>query len=228
MADALVQRKPYRGLAMEGPIARWYARNTARDRRRFTAIARDVLAQVPPGGRILEVAPGPGYLAVELARAGQRVTAIDVSESFVRMVRANAGQAGVAIDVRHGNASDLPFPDGAFDFVVCVAAFKNFTEPLRALEEMYRVIGGGGQASIHDLRSDASAADIDAEVRGMGLSAWNAFVTRWTFRHMLLKRAYGRADLDRMSATVGADRSEILVNGIGYELRLIKDDPARR
>jgi ubiquinone/menaquinone biosynthesis C-methylase UbiE len=228
MADALLQAKPYRGLAMEGPIATWYARNTAGDRRRFTAIARDVLAQVPPGGRILEVAPGPGYLSVELARAGRCVTAIDISASFVRMVRANAGTAGVDIDVRHGNASDLPFPEQAFDFVVCVAAFKNFTEPLRALQEMYRVISSGGQVSIYDLRSDASPADIDAEVRGMGLSAWNAFVTRWTFRHMLLKRAYCRADLERMSAAVGADRSEILVNGIGYELRLNKDDRARR
>ncbi|HEY7172663.1 MAG TPA: class I SAM-dependent methyltransferase [Vicinamibacterales bacterium] len=228
MADALVQPKPYRGLAMEGPIASWYARNTARDRRRFAAIARAVLAEVPPGGRILEVAPGPGYLSVELARAGRRVTAIDISESFVRMVRANAAQAGVDIEIRHGNASELPFPDAAFDFVVCVAAFKNFTEPLRALQEMYRVIGAGGQASIHDLRSDASPADIDAEVRGMGLSAWNAFLTRWTFRHMLLKRAYSRADLERMSAAVHADRSGILLNGIGYELRLRKDDRPRR
>src|SRR5262245_38672095 len=119
MAYPLVQHKPYRGLAMEGPIARWYARNTARDMRRFAAVARDVLARVPPGGRILEVAPGPGYLSLELARGGRHVTAIDISESFVQMVRANAARAGLDIDVRHGNASDLPFPDGAFDFVVC-------------------------------------------------------------------------------------------------------------
>jgi ubiquinone/menaquinone biosynthesis C-methylase UbiE len=227
MGHALVQPKPYRGLAMEGPIASWYARNTARDLRRFAAVARDVLARVPRGGRILEVAPGPGYLAVELARGGGNVTAVDISESFVRMVHANAKQAGVEIDVRRGNASDLPFADGVFDYVVCVAAFKNFTEPLRALQEMYRVVGAGGQVSIHDLRSDASVADIDAEVRGMGLSAWNAFLTRWTFRHMLLKRAYSRADLDRMSAAAGADRSEIVTNGIGYELRLINEDRLR-
>jgi ubiquinone/menaquinone biosynthesis C-methylase UbiE len=223
MAYPLAQPKPYRGLAMEGPIARWYARNTARDLRRFTAIARDVLARVPPGGRILEVAPGPGYLSLALARAGRHVTAIDISESFVRMVRDNAARAGLEIDVRHGNASDLPFPDDAFDFVVCVAAFKNFSEPLRALREMYRVVVAGGEASIHDLRNDATAGEIDAEIRGMKLSPWNAFVTRWVFRHMLLKRAYTRADLERMSAHVGADRTEILTNGVGYELRLMKD-----
>jgi hypothetical protein len=62
----------------------------------------------------------------------------------------------------------------------------------------------------------------------MGLSAWNAVLTRWTFRHMLLKRAYSRADLERMSAAVHADRSGILLNGIGYELRLRKDDRPRR
>ena len=225
MGYAVAHPKPYRGLAMEGPIAQWYARNTARDVRRFAETARAVLARVPPGGRILEVAPGPGYLSVALARAGRQVTAIDISESFVRMVRANAAQAGVAIDVRHGSASDLPFADGAFDFVVCVAAFKNFSEPVRALREMFRVAAAGGQVSVHDLRSDATAGEIDREVDGMNLSAWNAFVTRWIFRHALLKRAYRRADLDRMSGEVRADRTEILTNGVGYELRLMKGEP---
>jgi ubiquinone/menaquinone biosynthesis C-methylase UbiE len=228
MGYVLARPKPYRGLAMEGPIARWYARNTARDLRRFAAIARDVLAQVPPGGRILEVAPGPGYLSIPLARAGRQVTAIDISESFVRMVRANAAQAGVEIDVRHGSASDLPFADGAFDVVVCVAAFKNFSEPVRALREMFRVVAAGGRVSIHDLRRDATVGEIEAEVRGMKLSAWNAWVTKWIFRHLLLKRAYTRADLERMSGQVGADRTEILTNGVGYELRLIREECGRR
>jgi ubiquinone/menaquinone biosynthesis C-methylase UbiE len=227
MAHALVQPKPYRGLAMEGPIASWYARNTARDTRRFSAIARQVLARVPPGGRILEVAPGPGYLSIELARADRQVSAVDISESFVRMVHANAAKAGVAIDVRRGNASDLPFPDDAFECVVCVAAFKNFAEPARALREMYRVVRPGGQVSIHDLRRDATSGEIDAEVRGMNLSAWNALITRWVFRHVLLKRAYRRAELERMCADVHAGRTEIVTDGVGYELRLIKDNPAR-
>src|SRR5262245_56074388 len=119
------QQKPYKGMAMEGMIATWYAKNTGSDpaMRRFTTTARAVAERVPPGGRVLEVAPGPGYLAIEIARSGRQVAALDISESFVAMVGENAKRAGVVIDVRHGNAAAMPFADVSFDFVVCMAAF---------------------------------------------------------------------------------------------------------
>src|SRR5689334_19354414 len=60
--------KGYKGMGMEGRIAAWYARNTARDIPDFAALAQRVTATLPAGSRILEVAPGPGYLAIEIAR----------------------------------------------------------------------------------------------------------------------------------------------------------------
>jgi ubiquinone/menaquinone biosynthesis C-methylase UbiE len=218
------EQKAYKGMAMEGVIATWYAKNTGRDLRRFHAAARSLLDRVPPGGRILEVAPGPGYLAIELARAGRRVTAIDISKTFVGIIREKAREAGVAIDVRHGNASALPFPDGSFDFVVSMAAFKNFADPVGALNEIHRVLRGGGEASIYDLRKDASREDIDAEVRDMRLSAWNAFLTRSIFRFGLLKSAYARENLVAMVRESRFGRWEILPDGIGFELRLEKSE----
>ena len=47
-----------------------------------------------PGGDVLEVAPGPGYLAIELAKRGYSVTALDISKSFVEIARGNADRAG--------------------------------------------------------------------------------------------------------------------------------------
>jgi hypothetical protein len=66
-------------------------------------------------GRIAaeQVVPGPGYLAIELARASFRV-AVDISHSFVEMGRAHATRAGVEVDFRHGNAAALPFEEGTF------------------------------------------------------------------------------------------------------------------
>src|SRR5262249_59750142 len=93
--------KAYKGLPMEGAIASWYARNTGRDHARFEDAARRVAARARPGSHVLEVAPGPGYLAIELARRGYSVTALDISKSFVQMASENAARAGVAIDVRH-------------------------------------------------------------------------------------------------------------------------------
>jgi ubiquinone/menaquinone biosynthesis C-methylase UbiE len=214
--------KAYKGLPMEGMIATWYARNTARDMRRFTDTARLVAEHVRPGGDVLEVAPGPGYLAIEVAKRGYAVTALDISRTFVRIARENAAKSGVSVDVRHGNSSAMPFPDASFDFVVCMAAFKNFTDPVGAINEMHRVLRPGGQASIFDLRKDASLQDIAAEVRGLQLSAVNALVTRFIFRHGLLRAAYTREQLERMAAQSRFGRCEIECSGIGLEVRLTK------
>lgn len=214
--------KAYKGLPMEGMIATWYARNTGRDMRRFTDTARLVAERVRPGGDVLEVAPGPGYLAIELAKRGYVVTALDISRTFVRIARENAAKSGVTVDVRHGNSSAMPFADASFDFVVCMAAFKNFTDPVGAINEMHRVLRPEGQASIFDLRKDASLQDVAAEVRDMQLSAVNTLVTRFIFRHGLLRAAYTREELERMAAQSRFGRCEIECRGIGLEVRLPK------
>ena len=214
--------KGYKGIGMEGPIAKWYAKNTARDAQRFEKAAQLVVRQTAPGAKVLEIAPGPGYLAIRLAKGGRKVAALDISRSFVRLVRENAAQAGVEVDVELGNAAAMPFGDGVFDFVVCMAAFKNFTDPVGALNEINRVLKPGGRASIIDLRKEASPKDMDAAVAEMNLSPWNAFMTRLTFRHLLLKRAYTEADLQKMAGASRFGRCEIDAQGIGFEWKFQK------
>jgi ubiquinone/menaquinone biosynthesis C-methylase UbiE len=215
--------KAYRGVAMEGTVASWYARTTWRDKSRFVACARSVAERVAPGGRILEVAPGPGYLAIELARTGRyEVSGLDISRSFVRMAAENAERAGVLVAFRHGDAAHMPFADGAFDFVVCMAAFKNFTDPVGALDEMYRVLKPRGRASIYDLRKDASLDAVDEEVRRMKLPRLDALVTRWTFRSFLLRNAYTGASFAALAARSRFGGCEIGEDGIGFEARLTR------
>ncbi|HMF98529.1 MAG TPA: class I SAM-dependent methyltransferase [Vicinamibacterales bacterium] len=214
--------KAYRGIGMEGAIATWYTKNTGRNLSRFRETARQVAERARPGSEVLEVAPGPGYLAIEMAKRNFRVTALDISESFVRIARRNAAEAGVTVDVRLGNASQMPLADATFDFIVCVAAFKNFTDPIGALNEMHRALRPGGEASIFDLDKDASPESVATEVRNMHLSAWNALMTRWTFRYVLLKRAYTREQLAQMAAHSRFGRGAIFQQGVGLELRLTK------
>ena len=213
--------KPYKGPAMEGIVASWYSRITRGDRG-YRALAREIAARVPPRARVLEVAPGPGYLAVELARRGLRVSAVDISKSFVRMAGDNARAAGVDVDVRHGNASQLPYPDDSFDFVVCRAAFKNFGDPLGALDETYRVLAPGGRASIIDLRREASPEDVRAEVYSMDLGWLNTLWTIWTFRWFLLKKAYSQTALEQLLQQSRFGRGDVRRDGIAFDLRLEK------
>ena len=56
------------------------------------------------------------------------------------------------VDFRQGDAAHMPIADGRYDFIICTAAFKNFTDPVGALREMCRVLRPGGKALIIDLR----------------------------------------------------------------------------
>jgi ubiquinone/menaquinone biosynthesis C-methylase UbiE len=217
------RKKAHKGLAMEGAIATWYAKNTIKDLAEFEACAARVAAHLGPHSRLLEVAPGPGYLAIALARRGPyRITGIDISRTFVRIAADNAARAGVKVEFGHGDAAAIPYPAGSFDFIVCRAAFKNFSDPVGALREMHRVLRPGGQALIIDMRNDASNAAIDATVRDMKLGRVNALITRAIFKYSLRKRAYSKADMLAMAAATAFQGAEIREEALGFEVWLRK------
>jgi ubiquinone/menaquinone biosynthesis C-methylase UbiE len=219
--------KPYKGLGMEGAVAKWYAALTKKSLEDFRALARRTAAQIPPNSSVLESAPGPGYFAIELAKLGNyEITGLDISETFVEIARANAAKAGVPVDFRRGNASNMPFGEKTFDFLLCRAAFKNFTEPKRALQEMYRVLKPGGQALIIDLRRDASRESIKQAVNAMNLGAVNGTITKLTFRFMLLKRAYTKREFEELISQTRFHGVEIREDLTGLEILLTKDREA--
>jgi len=215
--------KAYKGLPMEGIIASWYAKTTFKDLKRHTLMAKQLVEKIPANGKVLEIAPGPGYFCIELAKLGKyQITGLDISKSFVEIARRNAAEAGLKLDFREGNASAMPFKDNTFDFTFCQAAFKNFSEPVRAIAEMYRVLRPGGISVIADLRRDAPAAEIDREIKGMGLNWINEFMVRWTFKAMLLKSAYSVDEMKAMVAQTPFGQCKIRVEGVGFQVLLEK------
>jgi ubiquinone/menaquinone biosynthesis C-methylase UbiE len=207
---------------MEGPMARWYARQRGSGDQieQYRQQASALVDGLTTGAAVLEVAPGPGYLSIEIARLGRfTVTGLDISRTFVDIAREGARQAGVSVDFRHGDVVRMPFQDGSFDLIVCQAAFKNFARPVDALDEMHRVLRAGGRAVIQDMSSDASSADIAEEVKRMELSAANAFFTRSTLA-MLRRRAYSRAEFEKVVAQSAFRTGEVRIEGIGLEVRL--------
>ncbi len=208
---------------MEGWVARWYARTRAHDMADFRAQAHAVARRLSPGADVLEVAPGPGYFAIELAQLGTfRIVGVDISRSFVAIAAENAQQAGVAVDFRHGDVSALPFPDQSFDFVYCSAAFKNFAEPVRALNEMHRLLRPGGEALVVDLRSDASIHEIDRYLLESGRAGFDLWFTRLTFRHLLCRRAYPQETFGGLARQSAFGCCVIDPGPIGFEARFAK------
>jgi ubiquinone/menaquinone biosynthesis C-methylase UbiE len=218
---ATARPKAHKGVGMEGFIAAWYARQTAKDIDEFKGIARRIAAHIGPGARVLEIAPGPGYLAIELVRlTGCRLVGVDISHTFVRIAGENARKAGLRIDFEQGDAADLPFPAEQFDFIVCRAAFKNFARPLAALDEMYRVLNDGGIALIIDLRKDFSPEAVNDYVRDKGMIS-GAFI-KLTFNTMLKKRAYTKESMADLVARSRFRQGDIRLDPMGFDVWLRK------
>jgi ubiquinone/menaquinone biosynthesis C-methylase UbiE len=83
--------------------------------RRWTHTAAGFL---PPQGRVLEVAFGPGHLLAHLAGAGYHVTGLDVSQGMLRLAARRLRKQGLAVPLVRGRAETLPFATAAFDAVV--------------------------------------------------------------------------------------------------------------
>lgn len=206
---------------MEGLQARWYAKNRGTEPQlaRYRRLAAEVTAGLADGAEILEVAPGPGFFAVELAKRGFRVTGLDISHTMVEIARENA--AGLEIDFRQGDITHAPFAAESFDFLICQAAFKNFRQPVTALNEMHRVLRPGGFAVIQDLNHEATSADIDREVAGMNVGAVSGFTVRQTLA-WLRRRAFTREQFEALAAESAFGGCSVTTDGIGLEVRLTR------
>jgi len=215
--------KGYKGIGMEGRVARWYAKNTAKALGEFQECAHAIARHLSEGSRVLEVAPGPGYLAIALGKQGRyQISGLDISRTFVEIAREKARAAAVEIDFQQGDVAHMPYASDTFDFIVCRAAFKNFSNPARALNEMFRVLKNGGTAWIIDLRRDAPKETIDQYVDTIGLNWWDTFITKWTFELMLKRRAYLKNEITDLVSQTPFEHLAIEETAMGMEIRLRK------
>jgi ubiquinone/menaquinone biosynthesis C-methylase UbiE len=215
--------KPHGDRPITGMMAKWYASNTSEMMKDYVNLARRVARELPPGSAVLEVAPGPGYFCMELAKLGDyAITGLDLSPTFVEMARKKAAEAGVRVGFKQGSASNMPLQAATYDFLLCRAAFKNFAQPVRALKEMCRVLKPGGRGLIIDLRRESTPRQVAEYVNSMGISVMNRILTRFIFRTLLLRTAYTRAQFEAMLAQANFSSFEIAESGIGFEISMTK------
>ncbi|WP_275039564.1 class I SAM-dependent methyltransferase [Anoxybacillus gonensis] len=208
-------------LGIYGLAAKWYDRNSRKSRlTEMKEYANEVASHVMKGAHILEVAPGPGYLSLELAKRGFHVTAIDISPDFVEIATQNAKEANVSVNFIEGNAAHLPFEDNRFDFVVCTAAFKNFKEPVKALCEMHRVLKKEGTALIIDMNREVTDEEIEHEVSKM--KGFDKYFVKFSFKTFLKQGAYTKEEFETFIKETPFKNYDIRKEGIGLYVYLYK------
>jgi SAM-dependent methyltransferase len=95
------------------------------------------------GKEILDVGSGYGALAVELALAGARVTALEPCIAFRELSEERAAALGLSIRHMDADAHHLPFPDESFDGVVSLQVLEHVENPKQAIHEIARVLKPG-------------------------------------------------------------------------------------
>jgi ubiquinone/menaquinone biosynthesis C-methylase UbiE len=116
-------------------------------------IALEML-EISPRDRVLDVACGPGNFTRDFARAaeGGLVIGVDASETMLAAAVRSGNPEGGAnlanLAYVRGDASALPFRDAGFDAVCCFAALYLINEPMRAIDEIVRVLAPGGRVAV--------------------------------------------------------------------------------
>jgi SAM-dependent methyltransferase len=101
-------------------------------------------AAIEPGMRVLDVACGTGNAAKPAARAGARVTGLDLAPPLLEAGREQCAAEGIEVDFVEGDAEDLPFEDGSFDRVLSTFGHMFAPRHQRTADEMRRVCAEGG------------------------------------------------------------------------------------
>ncbi len=98
----------------------------------------------PRGARVLEIGAGRGGKGIAYALAGMRVVALDIDAESLRLGAANARSRHASIQFLAGAGEQLAFPANHFDAILLDSVIEHVQNPLRVLQECFRVLKPGG------------------------------------------------------------------------------------
>jgi ubiquinone/menaquinone biosynthesis C-methylase UbiE len=126
-------------------------------------IARLVREVIPRfTDRVLEIATGPGHVALAFAPLCREVVGIDLTEAPLEIAERMRAERGIAnARFQLADADRVPFGDAEFDIVVCRFAVHHFDQPAQVIGEMARVCRPGGRIAIEDLVASEHPARAD-------------------------------------------------------------------
>ena len=102
----------------------------------------------PTGMAVLDAGCGEGYLSRILAKKGANATGIDSSNKLIEAARRQNLTDGIPVSFDIASVDDLPYPDSAFDLVVCNHLVNDLFDPSNPISEFARVLHSSGRLII--------------------------------------------------------------------------------
>jgi ubiquinone/menaquinone biosynthesis C-methylase UbiE len=159
-----------------------------------------------PQSRVLDSGAGTGAAALELARRGHKVTAIDASPAMVGRTKERASATAVTIEARIMDGQDLTFPQASFDAALSVLGVILFPDAVRGLSELRRVVRPGGRIVLVTWTAP-EAYELIGELRAAALSVLGSLPARPLPAQLRFKE---KEEFKSLFAAAGLPTPEIL------------------
>jgi ubiquinone/menaquinone biosynthesis C-methylase UbiE len=160
------------------------------------------------GLRVLEIGCGCGSEAERFVRAGAHYTAVDLTNAALTITRRRFHLANLEGKFVQGDAENLPFPDGSFDFVYSHGVLHHTPDTPRTIRDVHRVLSPGGRAVIMLYYRDSFNYHVNLGI----VRRLRAHLLRTELGIKLSRAFFGETeqDLRRHAELIREDRSSYL------------------
>ena len=110
----------------------------------------------------LDIGCGTGWAvrhASRIIKENGKVFGIDLSTKMIEIAKANSLN-NQNVFFFQTNAENLPFEDNFFEFIICTNSFHHYLDPLKVLDEVFRVLKKEGEIYILDVTTDGFLAKM--------------------------------------------------------------------
>lgn len=155
-----------------------------------------------PGSKVLDAGAGSGYVAMHMAENGLDVTAIDITPIHLENAKRNVKSRGLEnkVTVLLQDYHDLArFPDNSFDGVYTMETFVHADDPVKVLQNFYRILKPGGVLVHHEADYSKNSELLQEVLR---LSHCQNTLERGTLPRTLEQVGFKSVDLEDLSEQV--------------------------
>jgi ubiquinone/menaquinone biosynthesis C-methylase UbiE len=178
-----------------------------------------------PAERALDIATGPGFVAIELANTIKEVVGIDIADKMLEEAKLNIDKIGIKnVRLLEMDAAHLEFPDGYFDIVTCRKALHHIKDKAGVLREVNRVLKNGGYFIISDmLRPDGDNKDLFNRMERARDSTHAGAESTNGWTQILRENGFAVTDLHIMETKEKVDDWLYPIKNNGKEAKAVRD-----